>query len=317
MKKELLSVIVPVYNAGEYLKPLIESILKQTWMLLEVILVDDGSSDGSTNVCEDFVNKDKRVKVVRQTNKGQSEARNTGLKIAKGDFIAFADHDDLLHPQMYEILITEMCKAKADVCACDFLNVDQEKIIQLEFGNLEDWETVVLEQEELVKDYLKPTWRIPIWTKVYSRDILEGMSFSGHHLGEDNLFSYKIIKKCSKMVWVNRKMYFQRMHGNNFEFTGIEYFIELLQAKESILADIYISFPKEYKNAQKLFFYECIRIYNIYIEKGNEKECLKILEIIGNNVSYLNNADIPLGHKWLLFKIKHCKNRINGKHIMV
>ena len=112
----MISVIVPVYNAGVYLRPLINSALTQTWNNLELILVDDGSTDGSADICDAAAAKDSRVRVIHKENGGQSAARNAGLAIAAGEYIAFADHDDLLHPRMYEYMMEAMQQYDTQVC---------------------------------------------------------------------------------------------------------------------------------------------------------------------------------------------------------
>lgn len=318
MCEKLLSVIVPVYNAGEYLAPLIQSVLNQTWSNIELILIDDGSNDGSAEKCDEVSKIDKRVKVVHQKNSGQSAARNKGLQIAQGDIIAFADHDDLLHPHMYEILIKEMEKTNVKVCAANFSNVPQSEISKIEYENIAEYESITLVSNELIKNYFTPTWKIPIWTKVYERSVVENMKFTNHHLGEDNMFSYNILKNCGRVTFINKQLYFQRMHGNNFEFTGFKYYIELLQVKEKILRDIKENFIEEYYNAQKLFFYECIRIFNIYIENDSivfQNQIIKIVDMIRKNTKGLFFRKLPLGHKKILFKIKFINKKSYNKKI--
>ena len=143
------------------------------------------------------------------------------------------------------------------------------------------------------------------------------MRFSNFHLGEDNLFSYKVIKRSDSIIFINKPLYFQRMHGNNFEFTGIKYYTELLKVKENILHDIKRCYRQEYKNAQKLFLYECIRIYNQYVEMGVhvfQNEIEQTLAIFKRNIINIVISDLPIGHKILFMKIKYCrKNELNKK----
>lgn len=104
----LISVIVPVYNVAEYLPPCIESIAAQTHRNLEIILVDDGSTDPSGRICDDYSRRDSRIVVVHQPNGGLSAARNAGLRVARGEFIGFVDGDDYIHPQMYGVLLSAL-----------------------------------------------------------------------------------------------------------------------------------------------------------------------------------------------------------------
>lgn len=301
----MISVIVPVYNAGSYLQPLIDSVLKQTWWKLELILVDDGSTDGSADVCDAAAKQDSRVRVLHKENGGQSAARNAGLAIARGEYIAFADHDDLLHPRMYEYMMETMQRYNTKVCACDFQNVDQKDMDSICF-DMEQPSTSVVEQGEWLRDLFRPTWRTPVWNKLYHRSVLMDIQFGTFRLGEDNMLSYQVLKKAKRTAFVHMPLYFQRMHGNNFEFTGIRYFTDLLQAKEMILRDIKIHFPGDYMRFQKLFLYECVRIYNNYADVADSQyttQKIEVLKMMKRNFRGIWLTDLPIGHKVLFTKL--------------
>lgn len=302
----MISVIVPVYNAGPYLQPLIDSILNQTWHNLELILVDDGSNDGSGVVCDAAALQDSRVCVIHKENAGQSAARNTGLEYASGDVIAFADHDDILHPNAYEDMMEAMQKNNTLVCACDFLNVQQRDMESIIF-DMEKPEISVVECEEWLRDLFTPSWRTPIWNKLYHRSVLQDIRFGTFRLGEDNLLSYQVLKACHRTAFVHKTLYFQRMHGDNFEFTGIRYFTDLLRAKERILKDVKSSFPAEHKQFQKRLLYECIRIYNSYVDTGDSQYAAQkreTIDIFKRNLRGLWRSDMPIGHKILFTKLR-------------
>lgn len=309
-----LSVIVPVYNTGKYLLPLIESILGQTYRNIEVILVDDGSSDGSGVICDEFAKKDERVKTIHTRNSGQSSARNIGLEIATGDLIAFADHDDLLHPQMYEIMVHTMFENNMPVCICDYASLQHEQFDEITFNNKEA-ETILISCEEWLNGFFEPTWRTPIWNKLYRKEVVENIRFGNLHLGEDNLFSYQVFKESRKAVFVHKTLYFQRMHGDNFEYTGTKYLTDLLLAKEMILNDVKNEFPYKYDSFHILFLYECIRIFNVYVSTdiklyNNQKE--QVIKMIQKNLKGIWCSSMPIGRKLIFFKLKYkAPNLIN------
>ena len=116
--KPLISVIVPIYNVEKYLPQCIESILRQTYTNLEIILVDDGSPDSCPQICDDYAAKDSRIKVIHQANSGVSAARNSGLKIAKGKYIGFIDGDDYIEPDMYEYLYNLITVYEGNISVC-------------------------------------------------------------------------------------------------------------------------------------------------------------------------------------------------------
>ena len=116
---DLVSVIVPVYNVQKYLTMCLESISKQTYHNLQIILIDDGSSDASSQICDDWANKDNRIEVIHKINGGLSDARNVGLTCVKGQFICFVDSDDVLDSHYIEWLYDSIKTNKAKVAACD------------------------------------------------------------------------------------------------------------------------------------------------------------------------------------------------------
>lgn len=313
---KLLSIIVPVYNAGDYLSPLVKSILEQTYSDIELLLIDDGSTDGSGALCDNLALKDKRIFVIHKKNGGQSSARNEGLMYAKGEFIAFADNDDIVHPDMYKDLILVMESTGADICACDFKNVDNNAIDKIVFDSSLAISTE-MSKHELLNDFFKPTWRIPIWNKIYRANLVKQMRFGNYHLGEDNLFSYQVINNCCKYVFCDHTYYFQRMHGMNYEFTATEYMIDLLEAKEKILCEIENNYPECYRICQKSFLYECIRIFNIYSKKDDLNKTKQILEMIRGNMKGIILSDMPIGHKKLFLKIKYTNKYRNCRRIII
>ena len=114
----LISIIVPVYNVEQYLSRCVDSLVNQTYHNIEIILVDDGSPDRSGEICDEYAKKDKRVKVIHQSNGGLSDARNTALDIAKGDYLMFVDSDDWIEPTMYEEMLSFMEKEQLDLVEC-------------------------------------------------------------------------------------------------------------------------------------------------------------------------------------------------------
>lgn len=130
----MLSVIVPVYNVEKYLARCIDSILKQSYSDLEIILVDDGSTDNSGKICDQYREIDDRIVVIHKQNGGLSDARNVGMKKANGQYLAFVDSDDFIHPRMYEILMNLLLDYKADMVISNFAYYDEEKKRQSSFN---------------------------------------------------------------------------------------------------------------------------------------------------------------------------------------
>ena len=302
----LLSVIVPVFNSQPYIRTLIDSVLGQSWKYMELILVDDGSTDGSAEICEYYSGKDTRVVVIHQKNKGQANARNIGLELAKGNLVSFADNDDILNPYMYETLIKNMLITKSDVSACGFMHATNEQISEIEFS-LPNKTYTVLSREQLIRDYLKPSWKIPVWNKIYKKEIVKNLRFDNQRLGEDNLFSYNVIKKLEKLVFIDEPLYVQRMHGGNYEIIGYKQYNELLHVKKIVLDCIKNDYYQEYKEAYKSFIYECIRTYNFFLDQNNgliNHESVDAFSTLRDSISIALLFVFPKGHLHILMKIK-------------
>lgn len=132
--KELISVVVPVYNVQEHIENCLNSLISQTYTNLQIILVDDGSTDESGKICDRYKELDNRVTVIHKPNGGLADARNTGLKQVKGDYIAFLDSDDYIYKTMYEDLYNLLKDYDADISEGDFLRIDVSK--KLESGKI-------------------------------------------------------------------------------------------------------------------------------------------------------------------------------------
>lgn len=142
MKKQedLISVIVPVYKVEKYLHRCVDSIINQTYKNLEIILVDDGSPDNCPKICDEYAQKDQRIKVIHKKNAGISEARNAGLEIAQGEFVAFVDSDDYIDSTMYEKMLLLAQKEKNDLVLCGFKKVSED-------GKIENFNEKIMQEE--------------------------------------------------------------------------------------------------------------------------------------------------------------------------
>lgn len=205
-----LSIIVPVYNAEKYLEETVCSILNQTFTDFELILIDDGSTDQSLDVCTQLQNIDERIVVIHQENQGIGEARNIGLKIAQGEYIGFADSDDLLHPQMYEILLNKADEVDGDLIIAEAKKVYKKSEIKLE--KIEHIPTTYLTIEELYEKMYGNSdsdWMyMVVWNKLYRRELLEGIKFAKEKGTEDTVFNSKIFHRLKRGYFVKVPLYF-------------------------------------------------------------------------------------------------------------
>lgn len=203
-----ISVIVPVYNVKPYLETCINSILNQSYTNLQLILIDDGSTDGSSEICDEFSEIDSRIVVIHQENAGLSAARNAGIEIADGDYISFVDSDDYVHAQMYEYLLSAF-KNNTDVeisCA-NFQKVTQG--IQIPGKNiLPKFE--VVDANTALKMYLKDItgyWIIAC-AKLYKKELFREIRYPIGKIHEDEFVTYQIIYEAKKIAYTEQKYYY-------------------------------------------------------------------------------------------------------------
>lgn len=198
---ELISIIVPVYNIEKYIRPCIESIIGQTYENLQIILVNDGSTDLSPSICDEYEKKDKRVQVIHKKNGGVSEARNVGLNAAAGNFIGFVDGDDWIEADMYEKLYSAVVEYGAELA---FGVMKRETGIRCE--NMPDGKTAILDEKQILDAFIiathKPHILKSVCDKLYRRETIGSQRFKAALYGEDGNFNTKVLSHCARVVFV-------------------------------------------------------------------------------------------------------------------
>ena len=184
---ELVSIIVPVYNVEQYLKRCIQSILRQTYVHIEIILVDDGSTDHSGKICDAYSKRDHRIRVFHKHNGGQASARNLGIRNSKGDYLAFVDSDDFVHPEYIQYMYNNLKKYKADLSYCGIRKVISQKI-----SKERKEEIIVFDNLNGLKDlfYQRHLTNGP-GDKLYKRKLFDDLYFPEGHIFEDFAIAYK------------------------------------------------------------------------------------------------------------------------------
>lgn len=171
MKQKLISVIIPVYNTEKYLERCLQSVLRQTYSNTEIICVNDGSTDNSGDILEKYASADKRIKIIKQKNQGQSAARNIAMQKANGDYIFFVDADDFIHPQTLEILLTAAIKENASIVATIDTKHYQSGIIDIEKLQY------ATHRNPLLHILQNEASGSVIWNKLYKRDLIQNRPF--------------------------------------------------------------------------------------------------------------------------------------------
>ena len=218
---DLISVIVPVYNVEKYLERCIQSICNQTYKALEIILVNDGSTDSSGYICDQYAKADSRIKVIHKKNGGLSDARNYGIDLASGDYIAFVDSDDYVELQMYEYLLKALKENEADLAICNY-QYCTETDNKLEVGSVYEYDTKKVElvapyqaQELYFSDPKKRILYTVAWNKLYERKLFSRIRYPIGKVHEDEYTTFKLLYQAKKIVVLQDELYHYLIRKNS------------------------------------------------------------------------------------------------------
>lgn len=232
-----VSIIIPIYNAENYIDRSLESIRNQTYQNLEIILVDDGSTDNSGKCCEQWALKDSRIRTYHQKNSGVSVARNTGLELASGEYVMFVDADDWIAKDMVQTLYALLKEHQADVSTCNYLEIPegQEQLASEQESKEVTEDAAITVATEKVDAGLQLLLPWAVYCKLYRRELLEKIRFKQYKIAEDLLFNTEVIcdTAFSRVVTIERKMYYYFIHNNSAIRQGYQRkYLEGVQVEE-------------------------------------------------------------------------------------
>ncbi|WP_026662092.1 glycosyltransferase family 2 protein [Butyrivibrio proteoclasticus] len=217
LKNELISVVVPIYNAENYIKRCVDSILAQTYENLEVILVDDGSTDSTPSILDEYADKDKRVRVIHKENAGHAHSRNQGLLASSGEFITFMDCDDYMHPDYMSKMYGAVCEDGSDMACCSFNYVDESgtRLGWSEPSLVRCYVNSLTAQKKFLTSYDIEGFS---WNKLVRRSILidNNLRYPEDQKAFVDMFLwYRAISACDKVSFVADKLYdYYQMSGS-------------------------------------------------------------------------------------------------------
>lgn len=209
----LITVIVPIYNVKEYLNECVQSIVEQTYENMEIILIDDGSTDGSGKVCDEWKSKDARIVVIHQENGGLSAARNSGIAVARGMYITFVDSDDYIEPVFLEYLYAMLSRDKSDIASCQ-MRVVRDDDVNVPVRKARDY--VVEGNRKCMKAFLCTKDINPVaWGKLYKSELFRDIRYPVGRYHEDVFTSYKVIAQSRKISVGSKALYCYRKRADS------------------------------------------------------------------------------------------------------
>lgn len=271
-----VSIIVPIYNVEKYLDECIKSIVKQTYNNIEIILIDDGSTDNSSNICDKWENKDKRIIAIHKENGGLSSARNEALKIATGDYLAFIDSDDIIDEKMIETLVNLLETKQANISVCQFTRYLEGN--KPTFSHLE--ETNIYNKNKALVELLYDKLTSHVCNKLFKKELFNDIEFPKGKNYEDLRTTYKIIEKCDKIVETKSELYGYMTRNSSISKKmnekNLEDYIDAFNERFIYYEKNYPQFKKENIIGKIQYIYICY----LKIADCNNKELLKNNKLI-------------------------------------
>lgn len=299
----LVSVIVPVYNVEAYLSRCIDSLLAQTYPNLEIILVDDGSPDGSGTICDSYAEAHSCIKVIHKENGGLSDARNVGIAAAKGEYIGFVDSDDFVSPEMFRRLLEAALSQDAPVAACGRYTTDEAGTVTGEAFTLPEEKLFSL--PEAVEEILTGgPLDVAAWDKLYRKDIFDGISFPVGEINEDAAIIFKVLARAERIAHIGAPMYYYRERGGSITKSGYKpNKLQALEHAESISQFVCEKFPELEAACRKYTAYLCCQLLSLMLKdpqarKQYPEHYSRYMAGLRRHIRYLyNNPNVSLSWK--------------------
>ena len=275
-----VSIIVPVYNVKPYLTEALDSILNQTYSDIEVIIINDGSTDGSAEICAAYAEQDHRIRLIHQENKGLSSARNAGLDVMTGDIVAFLDSDDAYDPDYLKLMVRAMICEQADLVICKYTNhyTNEQMILTGDEKALPQAPEGGYNRTQALYAYLEGSINPAVWNKIYKRHLWEQVRFPDGHVYEDLVTTYKVFDRCKKVYILNSPLYLYRKRPESITSThtwknrrdklmAYSHFIEYVECKTPTVFS-----NKQLQRVRQRYIEGMIRFYFRYSGRGQNSE---------------------------------------------
>ena len=269
----MISVIVPVYNVEKYIRRCIESILIQEYRNFELILVDDGSTDSSGDICEEYAKDNNRITVIHQENKGLSGARNTGISNAKGEWVVFIDSDDYISEDYLEYLYSLIKKYNAEISICGHIKTKNEKENSRQ---LDPYEECLSKEKALEEMLYAKKFSTSAWGKLYLTAFFSDVRYPFGRFSEDMFTTYKVINKAHKIVYGSQICYYYlRRNGSILVSQFSEKHMDVLEGLAQLQKDI----PLKQYGLEKAYSSQVIECVAAMLERKPDPQVIRKLGI--------------------------------------
>ena len=283
--QELISVIIPIYNVEKYLKECIESVINQTYTLLEIILIDDGSTDNSLKICKELAKIDSRIKLYHKDNGGLADARNYGIDRATGKYITFLDSDDFIEKDMYEVLYNDLVFNKAQISGCDYYIFCNNRTVKSDDAEknicIMNTEKALIKMNELIG------FGLSACNKLFLAQLFDNIRFPKGKLNEDWYIMYKILDKADVIVYNPVAKYYYRQRENSITKKNTINYNPIFASKD-VLDFTEKKYPNAVANAKLAYINANLGVYSMLL--NNKKNKTEMNEIINNIKKYYKSV---------------------------
>ncbi len=280
----LISVIVPVYNTEQFLEKCVKSLLSQTYDNIEIILVDDGSVDGSADLCDRLKAVDKRIVVIHQANAGVSAARNHGLAEMKGSYVTFVDSDDYVAPDYIQVMYDALSQNDADISTCGMYRVDSARNnkLKIAFADINSRTKCVSGASSIRNMFYDRLCSASSCSKLYDKELFDSLKFPPLIMGEDTFLAYSLLLKANMVAHTRKPLYY------------------------------YVKHPASVTNSKENYikFYDYIKLYDYIMSENKYKDDKEFFLSLTNRLVE-NNF-------WVYMKLRNCPDMYEDekKHIV-
>lgn len=298
MYRDLVSIIVPVYNVEKYLNRCIDSLLNQTYKNIEIILVNDGSTDSSDKICDNYSAEDTRIRVIHKKNGGLSEARNYGIEIAKGEFISFVDSDDFVSIYYIEHLIEAIKRNDSDMSVSWFYNFLDGDICEKPVTKIENYCKLTCKQA-LERLLYQNGIETSAWGKLYRTCYFQSIRYPIGKLYEDIPVTVSILFNCKSIASISNKDYFYFHRRDSIQYSDFNlHKLDAIEHSKWLLEQTITKYPELRRGAESRYFsVVCNILFQIPKDTHKEIECNLWNEICKYRIHILLNHKTRLKSK--------------------
>lgn len=321
---ELISIIVPVYNVEKYLNQCLDSVCMQTYKNLEIILIDDGSTDKSGEICDEYAAKDNRIIVIHKENIGVSDSRNKGLDIATGNYIGFVDSDDWIEFNMFEILYKGIKEYKADISICGHAEVYENGLLKPFHADSPVIFSPIDAIEELIKEN---SFRDYLVNKLFTKKLFNSIRLPVGRIIEDKAIMYKLFDQSDAIVYLSEVLYYYRKRPCSLSYSPT---LSSQYGNYKAEYERYICLSQKYPTMESILFNKIVtsalHLCEVAVcqktDSGIESQISDIKILFSENIKRILKTDIARIYKILILMLifnrylfKYCFKiyRIYGK----